>query len=53
MSRRPHPYFGRINRLEGARVAPPGKGTGRAPKMTPDEQQGVLWQAIREDPDPA
>ena len=48
MSRRPHPYFGRINRLEGARLATPGDGRGRAPAMAADEQQGVLWTAFRE-----
>ena len=53
MSRRPHPYFGQLNRLEQARTAAPGKAGGRAPLMTPDEEQGVLWQAIRESSEPA
>ena len=48
MSRRPHPYFGQLNRLEQGGIAKPGKGGGRAPLMTPDEEQGVLWQAIRD-----
>ena len=53
LSRRPHPYFGRINRLEAARATVPGGGCGRAPAMAPAEQQGVLWQAFRETSEPA
>ena len=52
LARRPHPYFGKINRLEQADSVTPGKGGGRAPKMTPEEQQGVLWQAIRKGSEP-
>ena len=48
MSRRPHPYFGQLNRLERVRPATPVEGGGAAPPMTPDEEPGVLWQAIRE-----
>lgn len=48
LARRPHPYFGKLNRLAPAATPPPGGGRGRAPAMTPDEQPGVLWQAIRE-----
>lgn len=53
LSRRPHPYFGRINRLEAARAAAPGQGCGSAPAMSADEQQGVLWAAFREASEPA
>ena len=48
MSRRSHPYFGQINRLAAQPVATPGKKRARAPQMTPDEEPGVLWQAIRD-----
>jgi len=48
LSRRSHPYFRQLNRLAAAPVATPGKKGGRAPQMTPDEEPGVLWQAIRE-----
>jgi hypothetical protein len=48
LSRRPHPYFGQINRLEQGCTAAPGGAGGGAPPMTPGEQQGVLWQAFRE-----
>lgn len=48
MSRRSHPYFGQLNRLEQVRAVTSGGAGGRAPRMTPDEEQGVLWQAFRE-----
>jgi hypothetical protein len=48
VSRRPHPYFGQINRLEQAGVPASGGAGSRAPTMTPGEQQGVLWQAFRQ-----
>ena len=53
MSRKLHPYFGQLNRFEQARAAKPGGTRGRAPLMTADEQQGVLWQAFREESEPA
>ena len=53
MSRRSHPYFGQINRLAAAPVVAPGKKRARPPQMTPDEEPGVLWQAIREGSEPA
>ena len=53
MSRKAHPYLGQLNRLEGARVSPLNGPGGRAPPMTADEQQGVLWEALREESEPA
>jgi hypothetical protein len=53
LSRKAHPYFGRLNRLDGAGLAPAGGPGGRAPPMTADEQPGVLWQAFREESEPA
>ena len=49
LSRKSHPYFGQLNRLESAHIVPRGKGRGRAPLRTPDEEPGVLWEAVRED----
>ena len=53
MSRKSHPYFGQLNRLAQARAPMAGGACGRAPRMTPDDQQGVLWEAIREESEPA
>ena len=47
MSRRPHPYFGRLNRLEEAGMAGAAQAHGRAPKMTPQQEAGILWEAFR------
>jgi hypothetical protein len=52
MARRSHPYFGQINRLEAGRIALPRDTRGRAPRLTPDEEPGVLWDAFRGDPEP-
>lgn len=49
MSRRPHPYFGQLNRLGEACGAVPTGGRGLAPLMAPEDQQGVLWNAFRKD----
>jgi hypothetical protein len=53
LSRKSHPYFGQLNRLEGATTVPRGKGRARTPLRTPDEEPGVLWEAIREGSDSA
>jgi hypothetical protein len=47
LSRRPHPYFGRLNRLEEAGMAGAAQAHGRAPKMTPQQEAGILWEAFR------
>ena len=47
LSRRSHPYFGQLNRLEQAGGSASGGSNGSAPPMAPAEQQGVLWQAFR------
>ena len=53
MSRRSHPYFGQLNRIEQAGDSASGGSNGSAPPMTPDEQKGVLWQAFRKAAEPA
>jgi hypothetical protein len=53
VSRRPHPYFGKINRLEQGCAAASGAASGGPPPMSPGEQQGVLWQAFRKAAEPA
>ena len=50
MARRPHPYFGRLNRLEIARKTVPGLGPGRRGKIAPAEPEGepgILWDEFR------
>ena len=52
MARRPHPYFGQINRLEAGRIPVRRDRRRQAPRLTPDEEPGVLWDAFRGDPEP-
>jgi hypothetical protein len=47
LSRRPHPYFGLINRLEEAGKAGTGQADRRLPRLTPQQEAGVLWEAFR------
>jgi hypothetical protein len=47
MARRPHPYFGRINRLEVARQTVPGPGRGKVPPVKPEGEPGILWDEFR------
>ena len=42
MARRPHPYFGKLDRLAAASLAVPRGRRGRAPLVSPDEEPGVL-----------
>ena len=46
-SRRPHPYFGRLNRLEEALKIAPGEGRGAIPQTDPESEAGVLWDRLR------
>ena len=48
MARRPHPYYGQLNRLEEAPKAAPGKGRRKAPAASPGTEPGILWDAFRE-----
>ena len=47
VARRPHPYFGKLNRLEEACKAAPGKGRRSEPAIDPGAERGVLWEALR------
>jgi len=53
MSRKSHPYFGQLNRLEEACGAVPMGGGGHAPEMAPEDQPGVLWNAFRKNAEAA
>lgn len=50
MSRRPHPYFGHINRLTETRKAESGKRRGDKPQLKPQDEAGTLWDALRPPP---
>jgi len=52
LARRPHPYFGKLDRLAVASLAVPRGRRGRAPLVSPDEEPGVLWERFREDAKP-
>jgi hypothetical protein len=46
--RRPHPYFGRINRREEPRKLEPGQRVACEPLIKPTEEPGVLWAPFRD-----
>ena len=48
MSRRPHPYFGRLNRREELRKLEPGQRNACEPLFKPRDELGVLWEAFRD-----
>ena len=49
MSRRPHPYFGRLNRREEVSKLEPGKRKTCEPLVKPRDVPGVLWDAFRDE----
>lgn len=51
VSRRSHPYFGRLNRLEEVRRTAPGQSRRAEPPVTPDTEPGVLWDKLRGSPE--
>ena len=51
MARRPHPYFGRLNRLEEARKTVPGRGRATVPPASPEREPGILWDRLRASPE--
>ena len=51
MARRPHPYFGRLNRLEEARKTVPGQSRRAEPPVTPETEPGILWDKLRGAPE--
>ena len=48
MSRRPHPYFGRLNRREDVSKPEPGQRNACEPLVKPRDEKGILWDAFRE-----
>ena len=48
MSRRPHPYFGRLNHREEKRPLEPGQRNACEPRVKLRDEPGILWDAIRE-----
>jgi len=49
MSRRPHPYFGRLNNREDVRKPEPRQRNVCEPLVTPRDQPGILWDPFREE----
>jgi len=49
--RRPHPYFGRLNRREQPRKLGPGQRNACEPLIKPKDEPGILWAAFRERPE--
>ena len=49
MSRRPHPYFSRLNRSEEVRKLGPGQRSACEPLVKPHDEPGILWAAFREE----
>ena len=47
MTRRRHPYFGRINRREELRKLEPGQRNACEPLVKPRDEPGVLWAPFR------
>ncbi len=52
MSRKSHPYFGRLNRREEPRKLAPGQRSASEPLAKPREELGVLWAPFREEQSP-
>lgn len=53
MSRRAHPYFGRLNRREVPRKLEPGQRNACEPLVKPADEPGVLWEPFRDKGPPA
>jgi hypothetical protein len=51
VSRRPHPYFGRLNRLAEVRRTEAKASRRAEPPVTPDTEPGVLWDRLRAAPE--
>ena len=49
MSRRPHPYFSRLDRREQERKREPGQRSACEPLIKPRDEPGILWQSFREE----
>lgn len=53
MTRRSHPYFGKLNRLEEVRKRDAGQRRRAEPAVTPDAEPGILWDRLRASPEAA
>jgi hypothetical protein len=53
LSRRPHPYFSRLNRLLETPAAASERARAPEPTVTPESEPGVLWEALRAPDAPA
>ena len=51
VSRRSHPYFGRLNRLEEVRRTAADKSRRAEPPVKPDTEPGILWETFRVSPE--
>lgn len=51
VSRRSHPYFGRLNRLAEVRRTGAGQSRRVEPSVTPDTEPGILWDKLRASPE--
>lgn len=51
VSRRSHPYFGRLNRLEEVRRTAAKQSRRVEPPVTPDTEPGILWDRLRAAPE--
>jgi hypothetical protein len=52
VTRRRHPYFGRLNRRSEAGKPGPRQANARTPLTKPKDEPGVLWEAFRDLPPP-
>jgi hypothetical protein len=48
VSRKPHPYFGYKNRLEGVYKPPSGRSSVYEPLFRPENEPGMLWDVFRD-----
>jgi len=50
VTRRRHPYFGRLNRRSEIGKPGPRQVNARTPLTKPKDEPGVLWEAFRDLP---
>jgi len=49
MSRRPHPYFGRLNRRDEPKTPEPAQRSACEPLVKPRDEPGILWAPFRDE----
>jgi len=49
MSRRPHPYFGHLNRGGDEGKVEPGRRAASEPLVSARDEPGILWDAFRKE----